>query len=115
MNRIRNDIEYRLHNIQHRVGERFEFCDYHVGVPSIMIPNLVRYGFGLTKLDVFIDVGTTPQRWFYFISIGSNTQLALDIMLPGVQRENEIRALQNIIKNSDFEPLFNVLDDSLNG
>ncbi len=116
LKRIRNDIEYRLHYMQYYVGERYEFCDYYVVVSSVMIPNsLVRYGLGLTELDVFINFGPTPRCWFYFITIGSNTQLAFDIMLPGVKKENVRSVLQNIIKNSDFEPLFNILDDGLNG
>lgn len=87
LKRIRNNIEYRLHYMQYHVRKRVEFCDYYVGVSSVMLPNsLVRYGLRLTELDVFINLGPTPRCWFYFITAGSNTQLALDIMLLDVKR-----------------------------
>mmetsp|Transcript_1339 Transcript_1339/g.2025 ORF Transcript_1339/g.2025 Transcript_1339/m.2025 type:complete len:457 (+) Transcript_1339:97-1467(+) len=108
LKRIRDDIEYRLHYMQYCLLDPSKFCGYFVGVSSVMIPNsLVRYGLGLSELDVFINFGPIPRCWFYLITIGSNTQVAMDIMLPGVKKEEVRLVLQDTLKNSDFEPLFN--------
>lgn len=110
LKRIRDDIEYRLHYMQYCLLDMSKFCGYFVGVSSVVIPNsLVRYGLGLSELDIFVNFGPTPRCWFYLITIGSTTQVAIDIMLPGVKKEEVRLVLQDTLKNSDFEPLFNSL------
>jgi hypothetical protein len=59
-------------------------------------------------VDTFIDFGDNPRVWFYVETVGSLTQVAVDVLLPGV--DNVKSALKTVVKGSALEPLFNQLD-----
>jgi hypothetical protein len=104
--RVDTDIDYRMHMLQVKAITKDYFC----GVSSVHIPKAaVRLGIAPAYGDSFIDFGDIPRVWFYVVTVGSSTQVAVDVLLPGV--DNHVKsALKSVVKGSALEPLFNQLD-----
>jgi hypothetical protein len=106
--RVDTDIDYRMHMLQ-VLQVKDITSDYFCGVSSVHIPKAaVRLGIAPTYLDSFIDFGDNPRVWFYVVTVGSTTQVSVDVLLPGV--DNVESALKTVVEGSALEPLFNQLD-----
>jgi hypothetical protein len=87
--RVDTDIDYRMHMLQVKATK-----DYFCGVSSVQIPKAaVRLGIAPAYVDTFIDFGDNPRVWFYVETVGSLTQVAVDVLLPGVDMSRVLSKL----------------------
>lgn len=103
-----SDAEYRTHLIQH--GNKTE-RDYFCGISSVRLPSeAFRLGIAPTSFNVFIDFGEMPRVWFYVITIGPSTRIAVDFNLPGLGTADLKGAIKTILQESkELLPCFNQL------
>jgi len=105
--RLQTDETYRLHHIAASIYSpifRGPFC----GTSSVLSSDIIKkLGVDISS-EIRIDFGPIPRCWFYVISHGSQTNIAVDVHvpLPNLTRDATRNTILNVSKGTTLEHLF---------